>query len=193
MPCCIPLFPCYSLSLLEIISIHHCYTCHREKHTHTTFSFPSLPSLTPSPGLFSCTHLPPVVFSRALQNVLLFVLKRWLPRAQFYLLFASTFSICTHSSLFLLIIICYLVLATCLVLYKPENEGCLSSRKLLYRANRWNSPSIVPIFTDELYSVLPFFSNNLWEVGFFSKSEMPSASVKILLQMLSVCLVFCKA
>lgn len=80
------------------------------------------------------------------------------------LLALSPYAPTLHSSGWLLFIR-YLVLTTCLVLCKPENEGYLSSRKLLYRTNRWNSPSVVPIFTDELYSVLPFFSNNLWEVG----------------------------
>lgn len=163
MPCHIPLFPCYSLSLLQVISIHHCYAWHPEKHTYIPFSFPVLSSLTPSPGLFSCTHLPPEVeyckmscspFWKDGYRELNFICS---------LLALSPCAPTPYSSGWLLFIH-YLVPTTRLVLYKPENEGCLSSRKLLYGTNRWNGPSIVPIFSDEPYFVLPFFSNNLWEV-----------------------------
>lgn len=76
----------------------------------------------------------------------------------------SLLALPSQALFWLMIIYLLLVLKKCLELYKPENEGCLSSRKL-YRTRRWNSPFIILIFTDKLYSVLPFFSNNLWEVG----------------------------
>lgn len=173
MPCHAPLFPCYSLPLLEILSIHHCYTSPRK-----TFSFPILPSLTPLRGLFSCEHLWCSVGLCKMSCSL-----SWKDGYQEHFL---------HLHPLLVIIYPFLVLTTFLVLYKPENESYLSSRKL-YRTNRWNSLAIVPVITDESYSILPFLSNNLWEpVGFFLFLNL-KCPAKILQQVLSVCLVFCKA
>lgn len=153
MTCHVPLFPCYSLPLLEIVSIHRCHTCHPEKHTYTPFSFTFLPSLTPLPGLFSCEHLGCSVGLCKISRFL-----SWKDGYQEHFL---------HMHPLLVVIYPFLVLTAFLVLYKPENEVCLSSWKL-YRTNRWNSLSIVPVITHELYSVLPFLSNDLREpVGFF--------------------------
>lgn len=63
------LFNCYKALVFTIV------TRHPEKHTHTPFSFLLLSSLTPVPA---CAHLPPLVFSRALQNVLLSIFRRCL-------------------------------------------------------------------------------------------------------------------
>lgn len=199
MPCHILLFPCYFLSLLEIISIRHCYTCHPEQHTHMLFSFPFFPSLTPSPALFSCTHLPPVVFSRALQNVPLLILKRQLLRAQFHLLFASTFSIRTHSSLVWLIIIYPLLsLTTCLVCFvsqkmKAVGNGCtgqIDGSALLLFPSLPMSCILSFHFSGIIYERLVYLGCFFF---FFLNLKCPVPSVKILLQVWSVCLFFCEA
>jgi len=134
VPCHIPLFPCYSLSLLEIISIRHCYTCLPEKHNTPHLSSPSCLLLH---LCLACSRLPAVVFSRAQQNVLFPILKDGYRELSFIcsLLALSPYAPtprCSGCVLF----IHYLVLTTCLVLYKPENEDCLVSRKFLYRTDR---------------------------------------------------------
>lgn len=103
-----------------------------------------LPSLTPLPGLF-CTHLAPMVFVERSKMPCSLSWKDGYQELGFIcsLLALSPYATTPPCSVWLLFIRC-LVLTTCSVLLKPENEGCLSARKFLYGTNRWNSPSIVP-------------------------------------------------
>lgn len=166
MPCPIPLSPCYSPSLLEIISIHHCYTWHPQKHTHTPFSF-FLPYLTPSPGLF-CTHLAPMVLVEHSKMPCSLSWKDgyWEHGFICSLLALSPYATTAHCSVWLLFIHC-LVLTTCSRCFWSQKMKAVSAQGSCCTGQIGETALL--LFPSSLMSctLCLHFSAIIYEVGFF--------------------------